>query len=141
MPPLRFRAWDTEREQMLYGVEKTYDTLPHYTLQNGTKVDQADTGFWLYDSFGDFVEKSPELLMQSTGLEDKNGVEIFEGDIVSSAPGSGSADAGNDRLIVKWDHECAGFFFDRPGFKQTTYIFRKEYVANMEVIGHLHQEK
>lgn len=63
----KFRAWWIQDEVMthIYTLE---------FLQGGIRVSD---GCWHEKFLGDEV-----ILMQSTGLEDKNGVEIFEGDIV-----------------------------------------------------------
>jgi len=74
------------------------------------------------------------ILMQSTGLGDANGVEIFEGDVVRW----GSEDLGGVRLfeIVFADgafmgQTASGFFHEHPqhlGFAKSA-----------EVIGNIHQ--
>lgn len=63
----KFRAWWIQDEVMTH-----IDTLDF--LQGGIRVSD---GCWHEKFLGDEV-----ILMQSTGLKDKNGVEIFEGDIV-----------------------------------------------------------
>lgn len=60
MREVKFRAWDEEYEMML---------------------NMSSDGFWGIEKFfGALNDRC--ILMQYTGLRDKNGIEIYEGDIV-----------------------------------------------------------
>ncbi|EGO2727067.1 hypothetical protein K0I80_000244 [Enterococcus faecalis] len=93
----KFRAWLKEELEMQDVL--AFDTRGHSFLGiEGSHVTVSD---WC-----DVFEVGRQaILMQSTGLKDKNGVEIFEGDIVQHRDGEYSYLG-----IVKRD--CYQFFID-----------------------------
>jgi len=97
MREIKFRAWDIYNKEMVYS-----ETPPSFS-------------FWKW-----FAYDSRTPLMEYTGLKDKNGKEIYEGDIVKSEY--------RDNLIIiiiKWREKKAQWSIEDFGI--------------VEVIGNIYE--
>lgn len=71
MRDIKFRIWDTENNEMLKVQELDFEP----TFYGGRIAIRPD-------QYNDYFDTEDMILMQYTGLKDKNGKEIYEGDII-----------------------------------------------------------
>jgi len=78
---IKFRAWDKSQLKMWFNVQNAYDTLGYHDIEDQIN-DGGDRGDFYPDNFGEALMDEDLIVMQYTGLKDKNGKNIYEGDIV-----------------------------------------------------------
>ena len=119
---IKFRVWDKDLKKMRY-LNSSHDFICFDEKGNGYYHNmQTGLGEWFSD------------LMQYTGLKDKNGVEIYEGDLIEYKDSTG-------KYIeeVKFDKGC--FYAGLHGGSSTRVAPKLINARLSKVIGNIYEKE
>ncbi len=132
MREILFRAKHYKTKQWVYGIPFRN---PVNGLDNDAYYPQIIPEINKMHSTIDRCSVIEETISQYTGLTDKNGVKIFEGDIIKQYEKTQFGDPVSDFGLVKWDNkECMLF-------RTSTRIGKDRLVTShdiYEVVGNIH---
>lgn len=115
MREIKFRAWNEKQKTMLDVFDSTKQIEFYIPLAEDWE------------------------LMQYTGLKDKNGKEIYEGDIITWRPKGAYKDRW-ETTIVEWNSNKGKWFFGyRHAYVSRFMSYTFDQVANLKVIGNIQE--
>lgn len=123
---IKFRAQRLGSKEWVYGDLLKHSTLDPFTyiaIGTGYKIDNPD--------LGKPIKVYPHTVGQFTGLHDKNGKEIYEGDLLRSA------ETGNI-FTVEWVERSAAFKI-REHHNGKRWMFGYDASRKFDVIGNIYE--
>ena len=126
MRDIKFRAWD-KRE----GLNKMYYGVSFIAYGEGLTGGNPEYKFWqiYHEQGGFFISSMIELeLMQFTGLQDKKGKDIYEGDIYHN---------GDNKITYTVIWRNSGFMGKQNS--SSSFVGLDYWIENTEVIGNIYE--
>lgn len=126
----KFRAWDVLAEKMIDEILM----ISFVRKEIIGKFSDGSTSVPL--KFEDERNGEDVILMQSTGLKDKNGKEIFDGDVLAC-----KTDDEVINLNIFWDEEHALFMFESKKYNEQEPLAElvEDNIYPFEIIGNIYE--
>ena len=128
---IKFRAWDSTKEKMV-----SWEQITH------------NSNLDLWGGYFDLFNREELQPMQYTGLNDKNGKEIYEGDIVIQEIWNGEDNIDGESVtdefegIVIYDRNGYGIQTEICDGKRTEVpIYEIDEFVTTEIIGNIYENK
>lgn len=129
MREIKFRAWDKIGKRMGEVNYIKYSNVQYNQVSARFKQNEKTFDEWF--NYGDKDGCDNIILMQYTGLKDRQGVEIYEGDVLDYDNGIGI------KGIVKWYED--GFAIGILGAGDASNKSLYQSTEDIEVIGNIHE--
>lgn len=112
---IKFRGMSIATNTWFYGYYYVNDKMKHIIV----------------DDSCNHIICHPDTITQYTRLKDKNGKEIYEGDILSYISGN--------KYIVEWSNNMACFYLQCKKNPTKDELFDDVYLEDFEIIGNIYE--